>query len=126
MRAETTLALIPSSLNEDSTASFYTSVDVDDATTVGRSRTERVINRYRRRWGIETHFSSLKTFLPWTCSNCHVIRMFHFAFGMLLYNLWRLVDFLVQESMDGYETRYKPRVKSKRFINAIYSMSLLA
>jgi IS4 transposase len=54
-----------------------------------------------------------------------VVRLFHFAFGMLLYNLWRLVDFLIQLSMDGYEMRYKPRVKSKRFINAIVDNRLL-
>lgn len=83
------------------------------------------MDRYLRRWGIETQYSSLKTFIPKTTSNNHGIRLFYFAFGMLLYNLWRLVDFLIQQSMEEYETRYKPRVKAKPFINAIENNRLL-
>lgn len=125
-RAETTLALVPSTRSDGDVRPFYTNKDVDDASVADRKRTERVINRYNRRWAVETQFRSLKTFLPWTTSNDHVVRLFHFAFGMLLYNLWRLIDFLIQRSMDGYETRSKPRVKAKRFINAIEKRSLLA
>lgn len=34
----------------------------------------------------------------------------------LLYNMWLLVDLLVQVSLD-VEHRYKPRVTAKRFLN---------
>lgn len=124
-RAETTLALVPSTRDETKTVPFYTNLDVDDEIGLDRRRTKQVVNRYRRRWGIENAFKSLKTFLPWTTSNAFVIRLFHFAFGVLMYNLWRLIDFLIQQSIEGCEVRYKPRLKAKRFINAIRTQKLL-
>ncbi|WP_232688479.1 transposase [Halobacterium zhouii] len=125
VRAETTLALVPATQSDADVTAFYTNEEVNDASAVERAETERVMNRYRRRWGIETQYRTLKTFLPWTTSNDPVVRLFHFAFGMLLYNLWRLIDFLIQQSIEVYETRSKPRVKAKRFINAVEARRLL-
>lgn len=127
-KVRTTRVLLPSIKGEDDeagTVAFYTNLDVDDGLEVERKRTEKVINRYRRRWGIESAFQSLKTFLPWTSSKESVVRLFHFAFGILLYNMWRLIDFLIQLSIDEYEVRTKPRLKAKRFINAVKSRKLL-
>ena len=42
------------------------------------------------------------------------VRLFHFGFGALLYNMWLLVDFLVQVSMD-LPVRSKPRLVAGRF-----------
>jgi hypothetical protein len=126
---KTTRVLLPSIKSEDDeagTVAFYTNLDVDDGLEVERKWTEKVINRYRRRWGIESAFQSLKTFLPWTSSKEPVVRLFHFAFGILLYNMWRLIDFLIQLSIDEVEVRTKPRLKAKRFINAVKSRKLLA
>ena len=120
-RAETTLALVPSTREEGKTVPFYTSLDVDDTIGLDRRRTVNIVNQYRRRWGIENAFKSLKTFLPYTTSNEFGVRLFHFVFGVLLYNLWRLIDFLVQQSIEDCEVRYKPRLKAKRFINVIRS-----
>lgn len=120
------MALVPPPQSDVKVFPFYTNKDVNDTSSMGRNRTERVINRYRRRWAVEAQFRSLKTFLPKTTSNNHIVRLFHFAFGMLWYNLWRIIDFLIQQSMDEYETRIKPRVKAKRFVNAMEKRSLLA
>ena len=127
-KVRTTRVLLPSIKSEDDeagTAAFYTNLDVDDGLEVERERTEKTINRYRRRWGIESAYQSLKTFLPWTSSKEPVVRLFHFAFGILLYNMWRLIDFLIQLSIDEVEVRTKPRLKAKRFINAVKSRKLL-
>lgn len=124
-RAETNLVLLPSTRSDKNIASFYTNKDVDDSTSFHRNQTERRVNKYERRWGTETNFRSLKIFLPKTASNNHVVRIFHFAFGVLLFNLWRLIDLLVQQSMDAYETRSKPRVTAKRTVNAIKNTRLL-
>lgn len=46
------------------------------------------------------------------------MRLFYFAFAVLLYNMWLLVDFLIQVSLDNPEEyRRKPRVTAKRFLN---------
>lgn len=127
-KVKTTRVLLPSVKSEDDeagTVAFYTNLDVDDGLEVERKWTEKVINKYRRRWGIESAFQSLKTFLPWTSSKEPVVRLFHIAFGVLLYNMWRLIDFLIQLSIDEVEVRTKPRLKAKRFINAVKSRKLL-
>jgi hypothetical protein len=125
-RVETNLALVPSRNDDDKTIPFYTNYEIDDEIRLDREETKGIINRYRRRWDIENAYKSLKTFLPWTTSNDYAVRLFHFAFSVLMYNLWRLIDFLVQDSLDVVETRAKPRVKAKRFMNAVKSRSLLA
>ena len=41
------------------------------------------------------HLEAIKEFAPWTTSTNFAIRLFHFGFAVLLYDLWLLVDFLV-------------------------------
>jgi len=43
------------------------------------------------------------------------VRLFHFGFAVLLYNMWLLVDFLIQAAIYD-EVRYKPRVTAGRFM----------
>lgn len=57
-------------------------------------------------------------FLAWTTSKDYCVRVFYFGFAVLLYNMWLLVDLLVQVSL-GVEHRYKPRVTAKRFLNLV-------
>lgn len=75
-----------------------------------------MIDRYSRRWGIENSYKTIKDFLAWTTSKDYTVRLFYFGFAVLLYNMWLLVDLLVQLSLD-IEHRYKPRVTAKRFLN---------
>lgn len=115
-RAETSLVLLPSTADEDKTVAFITNKDVDDEIELDRRETEGVIGRYRRRWGIENSYKTIKDFLAWTTSKDFSVRLFYFGFAVLLYNMWLIVDLLVQLSLD-IEHRYKPRVTAKRFLN---------
>ena len=42
-----------------------------------------------------------------------------FAFACVIYNLWLLVDFLTQERIGVIETRTKPRITLKRFLEML-------
>lgn len=50
----------------------------------------------------------------WTTSKEYEVRLFHFGFAVLLYNMWLLVDLMVQASLD-VEFRARPRVTASRF-----------
>jgi len=115
-RAGTNLVLLPSTQDGEKTVAFVTNKDVKDGTEVEREYTENVINRYSRRWGIENSYKTIKDFLAWTTSKEFTVRLFYFGFAVLLYDMWLLVDLLVQTSLD-IEHRYKPRVTAKRFLN---------
>ncbi|MHC3439727.1 hypothetical protein ACYJ1Y_16955 [Natrialbaceae archaeon A-gly3] len=105
--AKTTLVGLPPDEDRDHVQVFATNLD--------RRWAEKQMTRYRRRGGIETAYSKIKEFAPWTTSTNFSIRLFHFGFAVLLYDLWLLVDFLVQSLIDIVEFRTKPRVTSPRF-----------
>lgn len=44
--------------------------------------------------------------------------MFYFGFAVILYNMWLLVDLLIQVSLD-IEQRLKPRVPARTFLNIV-------
>ncbi|GAA0266831.1 transposase [Halobacterium noricense] len=115
-RVETTHVGVPKNQNPDETVVFATNQDVDDEIELDRRETENLINRYRRRWGIETNYRALEEFLPKTTSKDYSVRLFHFGFGVLMFNMWRLVDFLIQISLDT-DVRDKPRLTAQRFRN---------
>jgi hypothetical protein len=112
---DTTLVGLPPDEEYDKTQAFATNLDVTDEIGLDRRWTRKQINRYRRRGGIETAYSKIKEFAPWTTSTNFSIRLFHFGFAVLLYDLWLLVDFLVQTLIDIVEFRAKPRVTAPRF-----------
>jgi len=113
--AETTLVGLPPDEDHDEIQTFATNLDVDDEIGLDRRWTKKQMTRYRRRGGIETAYSKIKEFAPWTTSTEFSIRLFHFGFAVLLYDLWLLVDFLVQTLIDVVEFRTKPRVTAPRF-----------
>ncbi len=77
-----------------------------------------VTNSYSRRWDIENQYKSVKAFLPKTSSKDYRVRLFGFTFAALLYNLWRLTDYLVKVGM-GRDIRSPPVVTAKTFVRAI-------
>ncbi len=77
---------------------------------------ERVIHRYRHRWGIENGFKKQKHFMVRTTSTERDYRFFNFAFACILYNVWRLVDLLVKLALDGENRTYKPLVDANQFL----------
>ena len=114
-RAETTLVGLPEDEDSNQTQVFLTNLAVDDEIRLDRRSTRRQIKRYTRRAGIETSYSEIKEFAPWTTSREYAVRLFHFGFAMLLYDMWLLVDLLVQRSLGMIESRTKPRVIAPRF-----------
>jgi hypothetical protein len=117
-RAETNLVAVPSSSDPDKTVTFITNRDVDDEIGLDRRYTKALIDRHSRRWGIENSYKTIKEFLAWTTSKAYEVRLFYFGFAVLLYDMWLLVDLLVQVSLD-IEHQYKPRVTAKRFLNIV-------
>lgn len=113
--AETTLVGLPPEEDYDHVQVFATNLDVDDEIGLDRRWAKKQMQRYRRRGGIETAYSKIKEFAPWTTSKEFSVRLFHFGFAVLLYDLWLLVDFLVQTLIDVIEFRTKPRVTAPRF-----------
>lgn len=77
-----------------------------------------VANSYSRRWDIENQYKSVKAFLPKTSSKDYRVRLFTFTFAALLYNLWRLTDYLVKVGM-GRDIRSSPVVTAKTFVQAV-------
>nr|WP_323174413.1 transposase [Natrialba sp. PRR66] len=77
---------------------------------------ERMIRRYRHRWGIENGFKKQKHFMVRTTSTERNYRFFNFAFACVLYNVWRLVDLLVKLAIDGEYSSYAPRVDANQFL----------
>ncbi|MBZ6497185.1 transposase [Haloterrigena longa] len=112
---ETTLVSLPPDEDRKEPQVFATNLDVNDEIGLDRRWAKKQINRYSRRGGIETAYSKIKEFAPWTTSTNFSIRLFHFGFAVLLYDLWLLVDFLVQTLIDVVEVRTKPRVTAPRF-----------
>jgi putative transposase len=77
---------------------------------------ERMIHRYRHRWGIENGFKKQKHFMVRTTSTERDYRFFNFAFACVLYNVWRLVDLLVKLALDGEYRSYAPLVDANQFL----------
>jgi hypothetical protein len=95
------LLYVPSTSGEG-TAVFATNL------RVGPEEAESFCQRYNRRWQIESEYKSIKgDFLAKTSSKDYRVRLFYFVFAVLLYNIWRLTDFLLKSGVGG-EMDYAP------------------
>ena len=57
--------------------------------------------QYRRRWTIENEYKSIKKhFIPMSASDDYRNRFLYFVIGVLLYNVWRLANFLLRDEVD--------------------------
>jgi len=115
---ETTLVGLPPDEEHDEVQTFATDLAVDDEIGLDRRWRKQQIGRDRRRGGIEAAYSKIKEFAPWTTSTNFAVRLFHFGFAVLLYDLWLLVDFLVQTLIDVIEFHTKPRVRPRGFVHS--------
>ncbi|WP_432765064.1 transposase [Halobaculum litoreum] len=105
---------VPSTSGEATTV-FATNLRVrpDEAETFCR--------RYSRRWQIENEYKSIKhDFLAKTSSKDYRVRLFYFVFAVLLYNIWRLTDFLLKAGVDG-EMDYAPILTAGECVELIAS-----
>ena len=82
---------------------------------------ESFCRRYSRRWQIENEYKSIKNdFLAKTSSKDYRVRLFYFVFAVLLYNIWRLTDFLLKADIGG-ETDYAPVLLTGEYVELVAS-----
>lgn len=110
----TSVVVLPPDEDRDEEHAFATNLAVSDEIGLDRRRTKEKVERYRDRGAIEQAYKKIKEFTPMTTSKSFEVRLFNFGMGVLLYNMWLLVDFLVQKSM-GREYQNKPCVTAERF-----------
>jgi IS4 transposase len=60
----------------------------------------------------------VQSYLPKTSSKDYRVRLFNFTFAALLYNLWRLTDFLMKVGLKR-EVRSPPVVTARKFVRAV-------
>ncbi|WP_284011333.1 transposase [Haloarcula pelagica] len=88
---------------------------------VGPEEAESFCRRYSRRWQIENEYKSIKSdFLAKTSSKDYRMRLFYFVFAVLLYNIWRLTDFLLKASVKG-EMDYTPVLTAGESVEIVAS-----
>ncbi|MYL16768.1 transposase [Halorubrum terrestre] len=108
------LLYVPSTSGEG-TAAFATNL------RVGPEEAETFCQRYSRRWQIESEYKSIKgDFLAKTSSKDYRVRLFYFVFAVLLYNIWRLTDFLLKAGVDG-EMDYAPVLTAGECVELVAS-----
>ena len=99
----------------DNTAVFATNLKV------GPGESETFCRRYSRRWQIENEYKSIKNdFLAKTSSKDYRVRLFYFVFAVLLYNIWRLTDFLLKAGVGG-EMDYAPVLTAGECVELVCS-----
>jgi hypothetical protein len=77
-----------------------------------------IVNGYSRRWDIENQYKSIKSFMPKTSSTDYRLRLCNFALSTLIYNLWRLTDYLIKVALDE-PIRSPPEITAKTFVRAL-------
>ena len=78
-----------------------------------------LFEEYSQRWDIETGFDDIKNkFMPKTTSKNFKVRLFHFLFGILLYNLWTIVNTVVNLEING-EIKDEKIVTAKKFLTEL-------
>jgi hypothetical protein len=120
-RVTTNVVVLPPDEGDDvhkegSPQPFVTNYDVSDNLAYKRRYATQLIEAYSDRAAIENAYSSIKQAAAWTTSKEFEVRWFHFAFGCLVYNMWLLVDFLVQERISVIETLNEPRITLAQFL----------
>jgi len=104
---------VPSREEDGEYAVFATNMD-----HVAPEEVNQVTNLYRRRWDIEIQYKSIKEFLPRTSLMGFRVRFTNFVFASMIYNLWRLTDYLLKRSM-GLEIRSETVIGARTFARAV-------
>lgn len=66
-------------------------------------RAQALIDQYRHRWTIENEYKTIKEhYLPPTASKDYRVRFLYFVIGVILYNIWRLANFVVRDEVDAH------------------------
>jgi len=68
---------------------------------IDQGRAQALVRQYGQRMEIENQYKSIKEhFLPKTCSSDYRPRFLYFIIGVVLYNVWRLANFILRDSVD--------------------------
>lgn len=85
----------PSKKDEDKYAVFTINEHVD------HHRAEALLGQYSQRMEIENEYKTIKKhFLPTSASKDYRIRFLYFVIGTLLYNVWRMANFILRDAVD--------------------------
>jgi transcriptional regulator with XRE-family HTH domain len=79
---------------------------------------KHVVNQYRRRWDIENQYKTIVEYLPRTSSTDYRVRLTNFVLAALIYNLWRLTDYLIKVAID-MDVRAPPELTAKTFATVL-------
>jgi IS4 transposase len=111
---ELNILYVPSRAEDGKYAMFATNQRVETDEILG------VVNKYRRRWDIEIEYKAIKDFMPRTSSMDYRVRFTNFVFATLIYNLWRLTDYLLKRMLDR-PIRDEPEIGSRTFARLVGS-----
>ena len=90
-----TYVYTPSKKDEDKYAVFTINEHVD------HHRAEALLDKYSQRMDIENEYKTIKKhFLPTSASKDFRIRFLYFVIGTLLYNVWRMANFILRDAVD--------------------------
>lgn len=106
---------VPSS-NDDEDGQY--AIFITNRDHVDTDEIEAICSQYSRRWDIENQYKSLKECLPRTASVDYRIRFCNFLLTCLMYNLWRLTDYLVKVAK-GVPIWSDPETGFKVFVRAL-------
>jgi len=82
--------------DEDEENQEYAIFTVNEHVEPGRA--EALIGQYNQRMEIENQYKSIKEhFLPKTCSSDYRPRFLYFVVGVVMYNVWRLANFILRD-----------------------------
>lgn len=60
-----------------------------------------MLGQYSQRMEIENEYKTIKKhFLPTSASKDYRIRFLYFVIGTLLYNVWRMANFILRDAVD--------------------------
>lgn len=84
----------PSKKDEDKYAVFTINEHVD------HHRAEALLGQYSQRIEIENEYKTIKKhFLPTSASKDFRIRFLYFVIGSLMYNVWRMANFILRDAV---------------------------
>lgn len=109
---ELNIIYVPSRSEDGKYAMFATNQRVET------DEVDSVVNKYRRRWDIEIEYKAIKDFMPRTSSMDYRVRFTNFVFATLIYNLWRLTDYLLKRKLN-VPIRDDPEIGSRTFARFI-------
>lgn len=91
-------------------------------TTNYKVKPERAIGltaQYRDRWEIENQYKTIKKhFLPTSASKDYRVRFLYFTIGVLMYNVWRLTNFVLRDEVN-VDLGEKPPLRAGEIVELV-------